>query len=510
MSQAGRYTPEIAPGTYIETINGDVGSVSGAVISFNARVSSGSSVEFVGTGSTMFFDVTDANINTLIGNNAGNGSITGTHNTSLGATTLTSLTTGSENVMVGAGSGSLITTGSYNIGIGYDAGVSYTGAESSNILLNNTGTVSESNTLRIGAGTGTGNGDLNRAFISGIEGITVATADQVLVINSSNQVGSVAHGTSGQIFTSGGTGANPTWATNTAIMTINGDVGSVSGNTISFNALVSSGSSVEFSGSATTMLFKVTDSNVNTLVGNNAGNGSITGTQNTGFGASALVALTSGIKNIAVGVGALEGVTTGSSNIGIGFDAGSTLTTGSDNIYIGQIVGASVSESNTTRIGNTSSTSACYILGIDTVNIGATANMVVCSASDQLGTAVLAAGTNIDITTGANIITIAADPAVISTYVTVNHAASPYTALSTDYYISADVTAGVVSILLPNAPTTGRTFIVKDKVGLAATSNITVTTVGGAVTIDGATSFVLNTAYESISVLFNGVSYEVF
>ena len=63
---------------------------------------------------------------------------------------------------------------------------------------------------------------------------------------------------------------------------------------------------------------------------------------------------------------------------------------------------------------------------------------------------------------------------------------------------------------MPNAPATGRTYIIKDKVGLAGTSNITVTTVGGAVTIDGATTFVLNTAYESVNVIFNGTSYEIY
>lgn len=125
--------------------------------------------------------------------------------------------------------------------------------------------------------------------------------------------------------------------------------------------------------------------------------------------------------------------------------------------------------------------------------------------------ATITAGANITVTNGAGTITIAANTGSETVqYVSVNHAASPYTALATDYYISADVTAGVISVLLPNAPTTGRIFIIKDKVGLAATSNITVTTVGGVVNIDGATTFVMNTAYESVEVIFNGTSYEIF
>lgn len=95
-------------------------------------------------------------------------------------------------------------------------------------------------------------------------------------------------------------------------------------------------------------------------------------------------------------------------------------------------------------------------------------------------------------------------------YTSINHAASPYTVLATDYYISADVTAGVISILLPNAPATGRIFAIKDKVGLSGTSNISVTTVGGAVTIDGVTTYTMNSNYASIQLIFNGTSYEVY
>jgi len=116
------------------------------------------------------------------------------------------------------------------------------------------------------------------------------------------------------------------------------------------------------------------------------------------------------------------------------------------------------------------------------------------------GTVVSAAGSTVTITSTDNVIT----------YTGVNHAASAYTVLAADDYISCDVTAGVISILLPNTTTTGRTLVIKDKVGLAATSNITVTTVGGAVNIDGATSFVMNTAYEAINVIWNGSSYEIY
>lgn len=95
------------------------------------------------------------------------------------------------------------------------------------------------------------------------------------------------------------------------------------------------------------------------------------------------------------------------------------------------------------------------------------------------------------------------------TYTAVNNAASPYTVLTTDQYIGVDSSGGAVSILLPNGPATGRVFTVKDSTGSAATHNITITTVGGSVNIDGATTYVMNVAYESHDVIFNGSNYEI-
>lgn len=95
-------------------------------------------------------------------------------------------------------------------------------------------------------------------------------------------------------------------------------------------------------------------------------------------------------------------------------------------------------------------------------------------------------------------------------FTSVNNAASPYTVLSTDYFLGCQSSTGVITILLPNAPAAGRSFVIKDSNGSASTNNITVTTVGGAVLIDGATSYSMNINYEAISVLFDGTSYEVF
>ena len=85
-----------------------------------------------------------------------------------------------------------------------------------------------------------------------------------------------------------------------------------------------------------------------------------------------------------------------------------------------------------------------------------------------------------------------------------------YVVLPTDYFISCDSTLGLITIQLPDAPTTYDTFVIKDRAGTAETNNITVTTVGGAVLIDGLTSSLLTDEYDSEELLFNGTSYEIF
>jgi hypothetical protein len=86
-----------------------------------------------------------------------------------------------------------------------------------------------------------------------------------------------------------------------------------------------------------------------------------------------------------------------------------------------------------------------------------------------------------------------------------------YVVLPTDYFISCNSTGGLITIQLPNAPTQYDTFVIKDRTGTASpVAPITITTVGGVVLIDGATSTLLDDPYDSIEVLFNSSSYEVF
>jgi hypothetical protein len=196
----------------------------------------------------------------------------------------------------------------------------------------------------------------------------------------------------------------------------------------------------------------------NIFFGATAGNGTLTGTDNIGIGLNSGNALTSGTGNMAVGANCMKLMQSGSSNccmgistlrnststsgntcvghnscnalttgsggntcIGyqsllllgtgggntcIGYQAGSAYTTTeSNNICIGEGVLGTIADSGITRIGT--GQSACYISGIDGVNVGSVATIVT-EASNKLGTATLTAGTGTTVTPTANTITISA------------------------------------------------------------------------------------------------------
>ena len=86
-------------------------------------------------------------------------------------------------------------------------------------------------------------------------------------------------------------------------------------------------------------------------------------------------------------------------------------------------------------------------------------------------------------------------------------AATPYVVAATDYFISVDTSLLAITIQLPNAPSAGRIFVVKDSVGNAAAQNITVTTVGGTVLLNGAVTFPIAANWASAQFIFDGAAY---
>lgn len=274
--------------------------------------------------------------------------------------------------------------------------------------------------------------------------VTGTTIHDVQIGNASGSLTSVTNGTTGQVLTAA-TGADPAWQDLPAGLTIDADTGSATGNPITFNANTNCGKSVLFAASGSTVDLEVSDANSNTYIGFQSGLASTGAAQdNTSLGHYALKSVTSGSENVVIGSAAASGLTDGagnvvigkstmldpsqasnSNNVVIGNSAGGTVP-GNENVIIGAnatLSGASASSNiilgsgtavtgdNTLKIGKGTGAAAgqlakAYICGIDGVNVGSTAT-VITEASDQLGTATITAGSNIQVTPGANTITIA-------------------------------------------------------------------------------------------------------
>jgi trimeric autotransporter adhesin len=143
-----------------------------------------------GIGVNALAAVTSGLSNVALGDSAGTAITTGQNNVAVGTNSLEHLTTSNNNTALGRDSLASLTTGSTNTALGYQAGNSYTGSESSNIVIRNTGTAAESNVIRIGT-QGSGAGQQNTCFIAGIAGVTVANSAAVLIDTTTGQLGTV-------------------------------------------------------------------------------------------------------------------------------------------------------------------------------------------------------------------------------------------------------------------------------------------------------------------------------
>lgn len=126
--------------------------------------------------------------NVAVGANSLESVTTGHENSAIGFLSLGKVTTGAGNCSIGTGSLDKADTGNYNVCCGYLSGTNYTGAESSNIIIQNYGVVGESNTIRIGT-QGAGNLQENRCFIAGITGVTVSNTALVTLDTTTGQLG---------------------------------------------------------------------------------------------------------------------------------------------------------------------------------------------------------------------------------------------------------------------------------------------------------------------------------
>jgi hypothetical protein len=210
------------------------------------------------------------------------------------------------------------------------------------------------------------------------------------------------------------------------IQTINGDTGSITGNTVTIYANQAgnnSGASVSFTNSGTTSTLNLTDSLTNTFLGKSSGNTSLTGQNNTAtgyasgnalttangstaYGSDSLTTCTTSPDNCALGGGSLFALTTGSGfNTSVGTTSFNALGTGAYNTGIGAYVGLNymgaeshnilishrgvLGESNVMRLGTqgsgTQQVNVCYIAGIVGVTVSNPELVTINSSTGQMG-----------------------------------------------------------------------------------------------------------------------------
>lgn len=238
--------------------------------------------------------------------------------------------------------------------------------------------------------------------------------------------------------------------------------------------------------------------------------------------ATGLIATTGNIVATAGNINATAGSMSAGTTITAG--TGITATTGNITATTGDIIAtAGAVSANTTVTAGTIVTAGTGITcsaftagvvqsdnsGVFSSTKGNNGEILIGSTAGVPAWSTITPGANISIVNAANSITISANSGAATLNYT-STATSPYVVTATDDFIGVDCSGGAIQVNLPDAPTTGRIFVIKDFTGSAATHNITVTTVGGVVTIDGATTYVMNTNFQSVQVLFDGTRYEIY
>jgi hypothetical protein len=293
--------------------------------------------------------------------------------------------------------GASTTTGTIIIGGTAQTGGLTVGSSSGTSILN-LGTGGGANAVNVGVGgTGivrigntTGNtavtGSLTASTtLTATSGAITATSGNIVVTSGNITLAATTSSSIGSILIDGNSWLHAFGATADA----NSFVGSLAG-----NYTLTSGTATNNSGFGNTALAALTTGTGNTCIGSTSGASITTSNKNTAVGRDSLNLLTTGTAgagyNCCLGWQAARNLSTGQANICLGVQAGYNYTGAeSSNILIGYSVVGTLSESNVLRIGVNNGTSLGYlakafIQGISGVTVTGTA--VLCATNGQLGT----------------------------------------------------------------------------------------------------------------------------
>lgn len=311
--------------------------------------------------------LTTGNADVFIGSNAGISTTTGNGDVYIGVSTGFSGTTAAYNTFLGAQAAPYNTTGGYNVITGFNSGFSNTTGANNTYIGAESGaysTTASHNTF-VGFNSGlyntTGGGNLFLGDTAGAENTT--GNDNVYLANygvgaendttriGSNQTNAYIAGIYGASVSGG----------QAVYVDSSGHLGTAGGGSLSISGAVNSTGGYQENGQT---VFNQ-DSLNDTMIGIGAGNGSITGGDSQFIGRSAGAAITSGNADVFIGGGAGQQTTTGNGDVYVGWQSGPSATTGAYNTFLGAqaglynttgsanvFVGFNAGANNTTGSGN--------------------------------------------------------------------------------------------------------------------------------------------------------------
>jgi hypothetical protein len=131
-----------------------------------------------------------------------------------------------------------------------------------------------------------------------------------------------------------------------------------------------------------------------------------TGGSNVAIGTTCMNLNTSGNQNCGIGASSLSVIRTGSNNTCIGYSTGSNYSAAeANNVLIGSNLTGTAGESNVTRIGN--GATSCFISGIEGVSVANTQMVTINTATNQMGSQAISAGTVTSVSGTANQVAVA-------------------------------------------------------------------------------------------------------